>query len=171
MIFRKADINDAELLASSMKEIRSNMEDPSMYVIDIAEDIRHYIDGIHGFALLALEENTLAGYFIFRFPDIDEPEHLGDYLQLTDAEKKHVVYMDSAGVFPEFRGQGLQGKLLRAGEELLKGTKYTIALATVSPNNPASLHTLLKDEFKILTTAEKYGGLIRHILHKQLGDS
>lgn len=168
MIFRKADRNDAELLAASMRTIRSNMEDPSMYVIDIAEDIRQYIDGIHGFALLALENETLAGYFIFRFPDIDEPGHLGDYLSLSDTEKEHVVYMDSAGVFPAFRGQGLQGKLLRKGEEMLKTTKYTVGLATVSPNNPASLNTLLKDGFEIITTTEKYGGLTRHVLYKQL---
>lgn len=171
MIFRKADIKDAKLIADSMKEIRSNMKNPSMYVIDSEEDLRYYIDGTHGFALLAFEEETLAGFFIFRFPDLNETDHLGEYLQLSDVEKEHVVYMDSAAVFPAFRGQGLQGKLLRKGEEMLKDTDYTIALATIAPDNPASLNTLLKDGFEIITTTEKYGGLIRHILHKQLGDS
>lgn len=168
MIFRKAEIHDAERLADSMKVIRSNMEDPTMYVIDIAEDIRSYIDDVHGFALLAEENDRLAGYFIFRFPDINEPEHLGDYLNLTDEEKSHVVYMDSAGVFPEFRGQGLQGRLLRAGEEMLKNTVYTKAFATVSPDNPASLNTILKNGFEILATVRKYGGLMRHVLYKEL---
>ena len=45
MIFRKANRNDAELLAASMKKIRSDMDDPSMYVIDEAEEIEKYIDG------------------------------------------------------------------------------------------------------------------------------
>lgn len=168
MIFRKANLNDAELLADSMREIRNSMDDPTMYVIDIAEDIRHYIDGIHGFALLAEEGAELAGYFIFRFPDIDEDGHLGDYLNLSNEEKRNVVYMDSAGVFPKFRGQGLQGQLLRAGEEILKDMPYTIALATVSPDNPSSLNTVMKNGFEIVTTTEKYGGLIRHVLHKEL---
>lgn len=171
MIFRKANRNDAELLAASMKKIRSDMDDPSIYVIDEAEELEKYIDGEHGFALLAEEKNMLAGYFVFRFPDINEPEHLGDYLNLTSEEKEHVVYMDSAGVFQNFRGQGLQGRLLRAGEELLKDTKYHTALSTISPDNPASLNTLLRDGFEIITTTEKYGGLIRHVLYKKLGDS
>ena len=170
MILKKATKDDAAFIADSMKKIRSKMENPTMYVIDEAKDLETYIDVTHGFALLAMEGTTLSGYFVFRFPDVDEPEHLGDYLHLTNEEKEHVVYMDSAGVFPEFRGQGLQGKLLRAGEELLKSSKYTIALATISPDNPASLNTLLKNGFHILTTTEKYGGLVRHVLHKQLGD-
>lgn len=91
MIFRKADIKDAKLIADSMKEIRSNMKNPSMYVIDSEEDLRYYIDGTHGFALLAFEEETLAGFFIFRFPDVNETDHLGEYLQLSDVEKEHVV--------------------------------------------------------------------------------
>lgn len=76
MIFRKANRNDAELLAASMKKIHSDMDDPSMYVIDEAEELEKYIDGEHGFALLAEEKNMLAGYFVFRFPDINEPEAL-----------------------------------------------------------------------------------------------
>ena len=75
--------------------------------------------------------------------------------------------MDSAGVFQNFRGQGLQGRLLRAGEELLKDTKYQTALSTISPDNTASLNTLLRDGFEIITTTEKYGGLIRHVLYKK----
>ncbi len=168
MIFKKADIQDAKLIAASMQKIRSQMADPSMYVIDSEQDLRHYIDGTHGFALLALEEDVLAGFFVFRFPDVKEEDHLGEYLKLDESEKEHVVYMDSAAVFPAFRGQGLQGKLLRKGEEMLKDTGYTIALATIAPDNPASLNTLLKDGFEIITTTEKYGGLTRHVLYKQL---
>lgn len=168
MIFEKATSDDALLLERAMREIRADMDDPTMYVIDIADDIRRYIDGRHGFALLAKEDEELAGYFIFRFPKPDEDGHLGDYLTLSTEQKKQVVYMDSAGVFPKYRGQGLQGKLLRKGEALLKETSYTTALATVSPENPASLHTLLKNGFEIITTAEKYGGLMRHVLYKKL---
>ena len=171
MIFKKATKNDAKFIADSMRQIHSQMENPTLYVIDEANDLEKYIDGTHGFALLAMEGTTLAGYFVFRFPDIDEEEHLGDYLHLTNEEKGSVVYMDSAGVFPEFRGQGLQGKLLRAGEELLADTNYRIALATIAPDNPASLYTLQKDGFQIIATTKKYGGLTRHVLYKRLGDT
>ena len=143
MIFEKATAKDAPLLANAMQQIRASMDDPTMYVIDTEEDIRYSIDGIHGFALLAKEDTELAGFFIFRYPDIEEKDHLGVHLNLDDAQKKFVVYMDSAAVFPKFRGQGLQKQLLLEGEKILRNTSYRTALATVSPNNPASLNTLL----------------------------
>lgn len=168
MIFEKATTKDAPLLANAMQQIRASMDDPTMYVIDTEEDIRNWIDEIHGFALLAKENEELAGFFIFRYPDIEEEDHLGAYLNLDEAQKKSVVYMDSTAVFPKFRGQGLQKQLLLKGEHVLRGTSYTTALATVSPDNPASLHTLLNAGFQIIATVPKYGGLLRHVLYKDL---
>lgn len=168
MIFEKATTKDAPLLANAMRQIRASMADPTMYVIDTEDDIRHSIDGIHGFALLAKEEEELAGFFIFRYPDIEEEDHLGAYLNLDETEKKSVVYMDSVAVFPKFRGQGLQKQLLLEGEKILRDTSYSTALATVSPDNPASLNTLLGAGFQIIATAPKYSGLLRHVLYKDL---
>lgn len=168
MIFEKATTKDAPSLADAMQKIRASMEDPTMYVTDTEADIRHFIDGVHGFALLAKEQNELAGFFIFRYPDIYEEDHLGAYLELNETQRQTVVYMDSAAVFPKFRGQGLQRQLLLEGEKLLHSTPYTNAFATVSPDNPASLNTLLGAGYQIIATVPKYGGLLRHILHKDL---
>ena len=87
MIFEKATAKDAPLLANAMQQIRASMDDPTMYVIDTEEDIRYSIDGIHGFALLAKEDTELAGFFIFRYPDIEEKDHLGVHLNLDDVQK------------------------------------------------------------------------------------
>lgn len=168
MIFEKATTKDAPLLADAMRQIRASMDNPTMYVIDTEEDIRHFIDGVHGFALLAKEQKELAGFFIFRYPDIYEEEHLGAYLEFNEAQRQTVVYMDSAAVFPKFRGRRLQKQLLLEGEKLLRGTPYTNAFATVSPDNPASLNTLLSAGFQIIATVPKYGGLLRHVLYKDL---
>ena len=168
MIFKQADVSDAGTIADAMVQIRENLEDKQLYVIDTKEDIQYSLDGIHGFGLLALNEKRLAGYFVFRYPDVNEADHLSVYSQLDDVQKQCVVYMDSVGVLPEFRGLGIQDRLLKAGEAYLAHTKYSHAFATVSPDNPASLRNFQKNGYKILATAEKYGGLMRHILYKKL---
>ena len=168
MIFKKATPNDSHLIAETMKRIQKNMENKDWYVIDSEEFIRKSIDGIHGFGLLAIENDVLAGYFIIRFPAFDEEDHLGDYIGLDIEQKKRTVYMDSAAVLPEFRGQGLQNRMLTECEHILTKTNYKYALSTIAPNNSASLHSLIKNKFKVVKTAKLYGRLERNILYKEL---
>ena len=168
MIFKKAAANDAKLISTTMKKIYEELENKDLYVIDTEDFIRQSIDGIHGFAILALEDNTLAGYFIVRYPEFDEEDHLGDYIGFNTDKKKLSVYMDSAAVLPEFRGRNLQNRMLNECEKILADTPYKYALSTISPDNTASLRSLTKNGFKILKTAKLYGGLERNILYKKI---
>ena len=168
MIFKKATTNDAHLIAETMKHIKENMENKDLYVIDSEEFVKESIDGVHGFALLAMEGDILAGYFIVRYPEVDEEDHLGDYIGLNTRQKELSVYMDSAAVLPAFRGQGLQNRMLTECEHILENTPYKYALSTISPENHASLHSLIKNGFKVKKTAKLYGGLKRNILYKEL---
>ena len=168
MIFKKATANDAKLISNTMKKIYEELENKDLYVIDTEDYIRQSIDGIHGFAILALKDNTLAGYFIVRYPEFDEEDHLGDYIGFNTDEKKLSVYMDSAAVLPEFRGRNLQNRMLSECEKILADTPYKYSLSTISPDNTASLRSLTKNGFKILKTAKLYGGLERNILYKKI---
>lgn len=168
MIFKKAKVSDAARIADAMKKIHALLDDPDLYVTDTEEDLRTFIDGTHGFALLAMEEDAMAGYFIIRFPETDEDHHLGDFIGLEEEEKKLVVYMDSSGVFPEFRGQRLQNRMLTECERILAETPYRHALSTISPDNPASLQSLIRNGFEVVKTVSIYGGLTRNILYKDL---
>lgn len=168
MIFKKATPDDAHLIAQTMIKIHENMENKDLYVIDSEEFIRKSIDGIRGFGLLAMDNNTLAGYFIVRFPAFDEEDHLGDYIGLDIEQKKLSVYMDSAAVLPEYRGQHLQNHMLTECENILKGTPYKYALSTISPENSASLRSLIKNGFEVVKTAKLYAGLERNILYKEI---
>ena len=168
MIFKKATVNDANLISNAMKKIYEKMENKDLYVIDTEDFIKNSIDGIHGFAILAMENNALAGYFIVRFPAFDEEDHLGDHIGFNIEQKKLSVYMDSAAVLPEFRGQSLQNRMLKECEKELANTHYKYALSTISPDNHASLHSLIKNGFKIVKTTKLYGGLERNILYKKI---
>ncbi len=64
---------------------------------------------------------------------------MGVFLNFTEAQLAKVAIMDSAAVSREFRGNGLQGKMLEAAEKELDTEKYTYLMCTVHPMNRYSL--------------------------------
>lgn len=167
IIFRKAHLNDAEKIMYAIEAIASSMPDPSLCVMPDWQELLDYINEENGFTLLAMDGEQIAGYFVFLYPKPEE-DYLGCYLSLNEDEQNQLVYMELAGVVPAYQGQGLQKKMLAEGERLLKETSRKIAMSTVSPNNPASLTSMLKGGFQIAATAPIYGDLIRHVLYKYL---
>ena len=76
--------------------------------------------------------------------------------------------MDSASVLPEHRGHGLECKMIAFAETLVDISKYCYSFATVSPENTASLKSLKRNGYQVMTTKEKYEGLIRCVMMKEL---
>ena len=74
---------------------------------------------------------------------------------------------DSAIVHPDYRGNGLQRKLLEAALALLRPGIVGIG-ATVSPENQYSLNNALASGFEIVCRREMYGGYDRYLLAKRL---
>ena len=78
----------------------------------------------------------------------------------------NVAHMESAAVLPEFRGNGIQKKLLIYGKDHLAehfpAVKYITA--TVAPLNIPSLKSFKAAGFKEMLTKEKYNGHMRIIL-------
>ena len=74
---------------------------------------------------------------------------------------------DSAIVHPDYRGNGLQRKLLEAALGLLRPGIVGIG-ATVSPENQYSLNNALASGFEIVCRREMYGGYDRYLLAKKL---
>ncbi|MNC63229.1 hypothetical protein D3C75_1133320 [compost metagenome] len=77
--------------------------------------------------------------------------------------------LDTVIVDPAFRGRGLQRVLVRQASELAEVRQHGVyLLTTVSPHNPHSLRNMQAEGFQILLKKDKYGGLERYILGKQL---
>lgn len=95
----------------------------------------------------------------------DYPRHA---IPLTHANLNRVLHMDSASVLPSHRGHGLERSMIAYAETLVDISKYYYSFATVAPENTASLKSLEKNGYKIVTTKEKYGGFNRYILMKLL---
>ena len=82
-------------------------------------------------------------------------------------EWEHWANADSAVVHPDWRGNGLQRKLLEAALPLVRPGIVGIG-ATVSPENQYSLNNALACGFVIADRREMYGGYDRYLLKKML---
>ena len=76
--------------------------------------------------------------------------------------------MEIAMVRKEYRGQGLQRKMMEESEQILKEQVYHYLLGTAHPDNVASVNTFLKLQYEQVMTKEKYGGMKRSIFCKEI---
>jgi len=82
-----------------------------------------------------------------------------------------VAHLDGSAVHPSYRGMGIQRRLsvLRVAFAADRGARHF--LLTVSPANPHSLRNHLNEGgFRVRAIKQKYGGLWRLILHRELDD-
>ncbi len=134
------------------------------------EEFLHILSN-HGIMLGAFHEERLIAFRALLIPDVDEADHLGEDAQIPQAQWSKVIYSEISNVSPSFRGNGLQ-KIL--GEYIFREidqTKFQYVCATVAPFNIASLLDKFAHGMKIVALKEKYEGLTRYILLKDLAAS
>lgn len=167
ILFQLAAKEDAKEIHELMEQVYKELEDKSLYVCDDMEYVNRHISGA-GFAVKASNyDGKIVGVFIFRYPGTQD-DNLGRDVGLEEGELSKVVHMESAVVLPEYRGRGLQSKMLKYAEELIDKNKYKYFMATVSPNNPASYKSFEKNGYELMLTKEKYDGLVRRIYLKKV---
>lgn len=158
------------------------------YVTDDEDFVRRHLGGemqvqdfqthnvSEGYTLKCMVDGELAAFLIVRHPGEAE-DNLGLELLHTPTEKvqkwqqellHRIAHMESAAVHPAHRGKGLQGKLLAKAEEIevSRGTGYL--MATVHPDNIYSLRNLEAAGYRCIRETEKYGGLRRKVMCKEL---
>ena len=140
---RPARPADVEAIMQVMADAMANLQHPEWFVPDDAVYMAEHISGPKGFCLVAEEKTTgaLAAYFTVKL----------------------------AGTAPDALGNGLEGKLLLMAEDTLRGSRYRHLLATVHPDNAASLYTGLHRGYTIAANhVICYGDKVRDILYKEL---
>lgn len=162
----KATSSDISEIMNIMKEAKTLLPDPSWYVDDDEAFIRRHIDDA-GFILTASYDDQIAGFLLIRFPFMEE-DNLGFSLHLPSDELQKTAHAESTAVRPIFRGHGIQSRLLLEAKVRLREQNFLHLMATVHPDNQASLVSFQKNGFTIVKTVKKYGGFDRHILHKSL---
>ena len=101
------------------------------------------------------------------FPGLSE-ENLGRDINLSETDLLKVAHMDSVAVLPQYRGHGLQNKLMQAAEAEARQRGYRYLMCTVHPDNHYSKNNVLKQGYHVIATKEKYGGYTRNILLKEI---
>lgn len=162
-----ASLEQTDAIYSLMQDVHDRMDNKTLYVCDDLEFVKAHIKD-SGFTVIACNEaSEIVACFIVRFPGLEE-DNLGRDIGLEGEELNQVAHMESAVVLPEYRGRGLQLAMLQYAEEMIDKSKYKYLMATVSPDNLWSYHSLEKNGYKLKLTKEKYGGLIRRIYMKIL---
>ena len=113
---------------------------------------------------LATDNERVAAVFSVLHPGL-ESYNYGYDLDFTEQELWKVVHMDTAAVHKDYRGLGLQGRMVQIAEKSLAGQGSKILMSTVHPENQFSLHNMLRQGYEIQKRVEKYGSE-RFILQK-----
>ena len=161
---RRCSPADAAAVYALQNEVRAAMPHPEQFVPDTRENITAYL--AHNLCLGVFDGERLGAYFILRYCGQNEHNYAA-FLGVPQAEWDHWANADSAVVHPDWRGNGLQRKLLEAALPLLRPGIVGIG-ATVSPENQYSLRNALACGFTIAARREMYGGYDRYLLKKVL---
>lgn len=160
--FTVAGEQNASTLYQMMAAVAAEVSDPSLYILNPLDDILEHLR--HGsFAVIAKDVQGVPAGCLLCYVPLTEEENLGAEA-FPDAD---VLLMDTVVVMQSHRGHHLQEQMLRFAEKQIAPGKAYCLMATVSPDNAPSLRSFQKAGYRILTTKNKYGGYLRHIVYKQ----
>ena len=163
--FRKGTRDDVEAFVLFLDEIKAAMQQQAWFYLDPADMVQSMVqDGILEF-WMAFYEGQLAAVFSILIPGLHSYNY-GYDLGFTQEELLQVVHMDTAAVHPDYRGFGLQGRMVQMAEQEFAGKGKRIFLSTVHPDNQYSLNNMLSQGYSVQKRVGKYGSE-RLILQKE----
>lgn len=166
LVIRKGAVGDTERFISLLHEVKNSMGEQAWFFLDPDEEIHRMMENGTMELWVAEAGEQLAGAFSIIHPGMDECNY-GHDLGFTGEQLLRVVQMDTAAVHPDYRGHGLQKRLMELAESEIRKQPGRILLCTIHPENRFSLENVLKQNYRIEKTVAKYGS-VRHILRKDL---
>lgn len=180
---RLATFEEAYEIWSIMDICYQALEHKEYFICDDLEYVKDILSG-NGFGVVACDQNgKIVGNLLVKYPGVNE-ENLGYdvfgksfegiglstiyNVALTPENLHRVLHMDSASVLLEHRGYGLERKMIAFAETLVNTSAYCYSFATVAPDNTASLKSLEKNGYQVMVVKEKYEGLVRCVMMKEL---
>ena len=164
--FRKGDLRDADTLVHFLNDVKAAMAQQDWFYLDPPEVVRDMLSDGTMELWLAMDGSRLAGIFDILHPGLDAYNY-GYDLDFSEENLLRVVHMDTAAVHPDYRGKGLQRRMVQMAEQYLAGQGSRILLTTVHPENRFSLNNMQKQGYAIQRRLDKYGSE-RYILRKDI---
>lgn len=163
---RTAFPRDAMDILKIMDITVKDLKNKSLFIPDTLSMIKETLTS-EGFGLLALDySDKPVAYLLVLYPRLSTV-NLGYDFTFLKEELLKVAHMESVAVLPAHRGHKLQQSLIARAEQLLTSS-HPYHMATVSPENPASLKSFEACGYRIIATKQKYGNYLRHILFKSI---
>ena len=166
LTIRKGTPADVEALIRFLDAVRADMLRKDWFYLDPPDLVREMLSGGVMELWLAMDGDRMAASFDILYPGLASCNY-GYDLGLSREELLRVIHMDTAAVHRDYRGLGLQRRLLERIEQELAGQGRRILLCTVHPENSYSLNNMLKQGYRIEKHVEKYGSE-RFILRKEI---
>lgn len=163
---RKGTVEDTEKLIQFLLDIKTGMQNPEWFYLDPPDAVREYMHSGTMQLWLAMDGEQIAAIFDYLIPGL-ESNNYGYDLNLPVEDLLCVINLDNAAVHPDYRGMGLQRKMIQIAEEHLRITGPHILLCTVHPENSFSLQNVLNQGYTIQKQLAKYGS-VRYILRKDI---
>ena len=163
---RKGTLDDTEDFIRLLDSVREGMEHKEWFYLDPPETVREMMGDGTMELWVAMDGDSLAGAFDLLHPGLEEYNY-GYDLGFDKEQLLRVINMDSAAVAPDYRGLGLQRRLLETAEKELAERGEYYLLCTIHPENKYSLSNALKQGYEIQRTLPKYGS-VRHVLCKKI---
>lgn len=160
---RKIGMEEVHKYLEFLHEVKAMMEQDEWFFLDPDEEVYEMMERDAMGIWLAEDGARIAAVFCVVYPGM-EKFNLGYDLNFGEEDLNRVVHMDTAAVHPDYRGQGLQQRMMLHAEQELEGR---ILMCTIHPDNRYSLNNVLKQGYSIEKKTEKYGS-IRYILRKDI---
>ncbi len=163
---RKGKLEDAAAYTALLQEVRMGMEHKEWFYLDPPEEVHAMLAAGTMELWVVMDGDRMAAGFDLLRPGL-ESYNYGYDLDFTEEELLRVVNMDTAAVHLDYRGRGLQRKLVQEAEQQLIEEGHHILLCTVHPDNRFSLQNVLKQGYTIQKRLAMYGSE-RYILRKDI---
>lgn len=163
---RKGTMADADAFIRLLHDVKNTMANQEWFFLDPDGEIRDMMRSGKMQLWVAEDGERIAGAFDLIYPGLDTYNY-GYDLDFEEEQLLRVIQMDTAAVHPDYRGLGLQKRLMKEAEQEILRKPRRILLCTIHPDNKYSLQNVLKQGYTIEKRIAKYGS-VRYVLRKDL---